>query len=303
MTSTPGKLFLIGEYSVLHGGPAVLTPVPQRAVTTISDDRKHQLTMKFPDTHHMPMEKGIEQQPLLNAVVNELDCRAQLEGCSLTLDTHDFFCGDIKLGLGSSAALTASLVKLLSPDLPLEHQLEKAISSHRRFQNGKGSGADIALSIMDTAIRFQKDVTVEPFALPKNLHMLAIWTGVSASTTEYVARLETWRKEAPKRFSYHINRLRTVAESFASDLPTEQLLKVLHRFGRYLNEFSEDSNLNFYNEPHIALRKEVESAHCVYKPSGAGGGDFGIAFSANKDELTILAERMKYSERIAFIIE
>ena len=80
------------------------------------------------------------------------------------------------------------------------------------------------------------------------------------------------------------------------------MVNLIRQYNQYLHDFSKDSGANFYNDPHIALQKEVESARCVYKPSGAGGGDFGIAFSNDKDSITKLAEQMIEAGRTAFLI-
>ena len=135
------------------------------------------------------------------------------------------------------------------------------------------------------------------------LYMLAIWTGVSASTRTYLEQLKRWRQAAPAACERHMARLRATAEGFFAAAETGAMLQLIVDYNRYLNEFSQDSTLNFYNEPHIALQKEVESAHCLYKPSGAGGGDFGIAFSAEKNDIENLAEAMQKQGRIAFRID
>ena len=41
--SAPGKLFLVGEYAVLEGGPALLVPVKQRAEVTIEASNESQV--------------------------------------------------------------------------------------------------------------------------------------------------------------------------------------------------------------------------------------------------------------------
>jgi mevalonate kinase len=41
--SAPGKLFLVGEYAVLEGGPALLVPVKRRAEVTIEASNESQV--------------------------------------------------------------------------------------------------------------------------------------------------------------------------------------------------------------------------------------------------------------------
>nr|MCS5571907.1 hypothetical protein [Pseudomonadales bacterium] len=97
-------------------------------------------------------------------------------------------------------------------------------------------------------------------------------------------------------------RLSDCTADFLTATDTTSQISKIQLYARYLSDFSEDSNIKFYNATHLALQKEVESARCVYKPSGAGGGDFGIAFSANKNTLIHLAERTVQEGRLAFLI-
>lgn len=312
--SAPGKLFLFGEYAVLEGAPAVLTPVPQRATVSLvptktSTDQSKVIATES-TTRELSLPDAIASLPLLNAVVQPESFRAQLEDHSLSLDTHQFFRDGIKLGLGSSAALTAALIKLLSPDAPLNDQLALAVQSHLRFQSGKGSGADIALSLLDQPIVFQRGQSPRPICVPDDLYMLAIWSHEAASTTDFLKRVSQWQQQAPTDYQKHIDGLSATARAAVALLSTEvsthetpRILATIEQYGRQLAEFSSNSGVNFYNLTHLEMRKRVELVHCVYKPSGAGGGDFGIAYSTNRNELFTLAENLKHEGRYVFFLE
>jgi len=301
--SAPAKLFLIGEYAVLEGAPAAVAALQQRAVAEIRPDTAESVEIITDQRKALKLGDALASQPLLAAVVKRLGNASQLTGHSLSLDTSAFFMEGRKLGLGSSAALTTALVKALRPVLSAAELMQLADQAHLAFQGGRGSGADIAVAALDTSIRFQRDQPPAPLKLPSDLHMLAVWTGVSASTRTYLEQLSIWRQAEPAACERHMARLRRTAEQFFEARGTDAMLQLIADYDRYLNEFSRDSSLNFYNEPHIALRKEVESARCLYKPSGAGGGDFGIAFSADNNDIDNLAEAMKTQERIAFRID
>jgi len=303
--SAPGKLFLVGEYAVLEGGPALLVPVKQRAKVTIEASNSSQVISHTTTVEKHSPEEALQHYPLLQATMTELGCLEQLQNAQLSLDTSEFFNRGVKLGLGSSAALTAALVKLFQPDATANERLAKAFRCHLAFQNGIGSGADIALAAMDETIVFKRGESPIPVVLPDDLHMLAIWSGEPASTTGYVAAVNRWRKQNPDAYHSHINDLRNTAIECIYALEKNDSQRVLARieqYDRHLERLSSVSGVNFYNQAHLEMRKKVELAHCAYKPSGAGGGDYGIAYSTDKQELLTLADKLERERSDTFVL-
>ena len=303
--SAPGKLFLVGEYAVLEGGPALLVPVKQRAEVTIEASNESQVISHTTIVEKRSPEEALRHYPLLRATMAELGCLKQLENAQLTLDTRAFFKDGVKLGLGSSAALTVALVKLFQPDNTVNEQLLKAVSCHLAFQNGIGSGADIALAAMDETIVFQRGKSPAPVLLPRDLHMLAIWSGEPASTTGYVAAVNLWRRNNPGAYHSHISDLHNTAAECIDALgedDTQRVLASIEQYDRQLQRLSSMSEVHFYNQAHLDMRKKVELDHCAYKPSGAGGGDYGIAYSTDKEELLTLADKLDREHIDTFVL-
>ena len=303
--SAPGKLFLVGEYAVLEGGPALLTPVKQRAKVTIEAANKSQVISLTTTVEKHSLDSALQLYPLLQATMAELDCLEQLQNAQLTIDTSSFFHRGIKLGLGSSAALTVALVNLFQPDSTASELFAKAFRCHLAFQNGMGSGADIALAAMDETIVFQRGESPIPMGLPDDLFMLAIWSGEPASTVGYVAAVNQWRQHNPDTYLGHINDLSNTASECITALEkkdSQRVLTIIEQYDRHLERLSSASGANFYNQAHLKMRKKVELTHCAYKPSGAGGGDYGIAYSTNKQELLRLADKLEREQIDTFIL-
>ena len=304
ITTAPGKLFVMGEYAVLAGAPAILMPTAQCARVEITEDDKETLTMIAASKDTLHLASGLKRNPLLAAVVNTLDCRAAFSGKSLLLNTADFFRGGVKLGLGSSAALTTALVKSIAPRATQEEIIRDASQCHRAFQDGRGSGADIALATVAQPIIFRAGRPPVIITPPPGLYILAIWTGKAASTSNYINRLAAWRQNNSALYDAAIEQMQTCVEDFIRqiDKPASHLLALVTQYDRLLEQLSRDSRLDFYNQAHLSLRKRVESAGCAYKPSGAGGGDFGIACSADKEALMALADELKHEGRFTLLI-
>ena len=115
------------------------------------------------------------------------------EGLDFVLDTRPFFRepGGPKLGLGSSAALAAALAAALSDAAASAGDLYRtAAVAHRHFQDGKGSGVDVAAAVHGGVIGYRMEPPqVERLEWPDGLHFALLWSGRPASTADKLARL------------------------------------------------------------------------------------------------------------------
>ena len=298
--SAPGKLFLLGEYAVLEGGPALLVPVARRA-RVMFGEQAGPVTSMTSETLTLPWPEAASRFPLLKSIQQTLNT-ALLQKRALTLDTSAFFLQGQKLGLGSSAALTVALVRACRPDDSVEATYRLAQASHQHFQGGLGSGADIALAVMEQPIRFATGTRPQPQSLPTDLHMLAIWTGRSASTTKLLAAMRGFRASEPAGYRAHIEGLTATASACMDAVAlqdTRRILAGIEQYDRQLERLSAESRINFYNQPHLDMRKRV---NLIYKPSGAGGGDFGIACGTDKNELISLSKKLEREQIFSFML-
>ena len=303
-TKAPGKLFLCGEYAVLEGAPAILLAMPQQAEVNIRLVDDGELTLVSDTRRVCSLPQALGETPLVDSVMASLSAKElapdMLEyyaagRLSMALDTSSFHRQGQKLGLGSSAALTVALIKALTGLSAPAALIPLASDAHRRLQGGYGSGADIALSVLGQDIIFRQHQAPTPVFLPADIHILYIWTGQAASSQEYLSRLEAWHQTWPRNYQVIINALCLSAEQAAQHLcqqDTQALLSALGAYDRLLEGLSCMSELHFYNPAHIAMRKQVESAGCIYKLSGAGGGDFGLALAAHQEPIAQLAQQL-----------
>jgi phosphomevalonate kinase len=158
IATAPGKLIVSGEYAVLDGAPALVLAVDRRVVARVDDGARG-------------------SSPFLLAVADELarrrgpDDAAARAALAITVDSAAFYDGPMKLGLGSSAAVTvAATARALGATAPLgpdakpgpvpgflDEVLAVALAAHAMAQGAKGargSGADIAASTYGGAIVF-----------------------------------------------------------------------------------------------------------------------------------------------------
>ena len=318
--SAPGKLVLVGEYAVLTGAPAIVMAVDRRARVRVANGRADggesvvhargggACAARYRFAAGRVTHAG-EALPLVDSILNELVGELELEHAApfaVELDTSAFFAtsdaaGTHKLGLGSSAALTVAFASALAEytgRLKGQEQrwISRLISVHRRFQNGRGSGLDVAASLSGGVISYRMNGAVERPAvavrrLPRSFHLLAIWAGHSTSTEAALERLERWHSEDPvahDRALCELSEIATAADAAADAGDGGALLAAMASYGDALHRFGAASGIEIYSAAHKRIAALAHAHDAVYKPCGAGGGDIGVACSEDAAVLVAL---------------
>ena len=186
-SSAPGKLILLGEYAVLENSPALVAAINNRAKVHIQkslDDYFYltspslnvsNLKFSFNKKHKIVFEKQVSSEirkklifciETIEYFKKKFNQFHKISPLEITTDTNQFYClnSKEKLGLGSSAALTVSLVNGLLSYMSqngLSSNLIKnifpiALDIHHIAQGKRGSGVDVAASCFGGIIKFQK---------------------------------------------------------------------------------------------------------------------------------------------------
>jgi len=319
----PGKLVLIGEYAVLEGAPALVGAFNRYARVQVrpAPDDNYRLSAPTIGIHDIPLirEKNTmrlpdnlseKQREKLKFIAAAFTVFGQMTHSPLpdqpfhiTIDTRDFFLSlnGTKMGLGSSAAVTVGLLTALYHlsgwDInPIENKIRifsAAIQAHRLAQGKIGSGLDIAASVFGGIIRYEMKAMLTPSSTPppkieslNGLYLIAVWSGFSASTTEMVNRVFQFKKQHLTAYRKIMNRLQTTSRKaveifFSRDF--RRFLAYVSQYYRQLEELSTGSGAPIISTVHQKISEIVTKAGGVYKPSGAGGGDLGLAFTTRKE--------------------
>ena len=294
--SAPGKLVLSGEYAVLNGAPAICMAINRRARVTITPTGDDVHIVSAPGFADGPRKfrdcdgtlEWLDNDPgmaLIDSVWSALDA-APSAGLSLQLDTSEFVDSQsaCKMGIGSSAALTVALTAAL--DAPA-----KAYTAHSHFQDGRGSGVDVACSHAGGVIEYvAKSRAVQQLTWPDGLAFALIWSGTPASTAQKLDQLaESSPRPSRPALVYSSRRMASAWRRGS----IEQLLAEYQDYIQVLKEFSIDHDLGIFDAGHEELTTMAATAGVVYKPCGAGGGDVGIAFAADVAALDAFAAEVK----------
>jgi phosphomevalonate kinase len=313
--SAPGKLVLLGEYAVLFGAPAAVAAVNRRARVELTEPSDRRWSVAAPGL--LPRPAGFELaadggvrwgdsgnrlplvEVLLGAMAAEglLDCRG-LRPAAMTLDTQAFFAAGpierVKLGLGSSAALTVALASGLAQwngrdDLVADRPrwLQSLVRLHRGLHGGRGSGLDLAAGLMGGCVEYRLDgdgsvAKAETLPLPPDLHLVFIWTGRPADTSSFLRQLDERLAVDNGSIARALERLAAAARvgvAALRDGGAGDAMDAVDVFSGALEALGREAGLAIVSAEHRELGRLVRRHGARYKPSGAGGGDVGIAFA------------------------
>jgi phosphomevalonate kinase len=300
----PGKLFVLGEYAVLDGCPAVVAAVDRFLEVALDGNGRDGLTRIRSGTAHVEFPTGAppdETGPwrfVLEAFRSSLRQNPELADRSFAidivsrLDTHR----GTKAGLGSSAAVTVGLMAAMSAATgqrlsgvdDRDRLFAAALDAHRRVQGALGSGADVAASTYGGLILFQPhdgSAEINPLTLPADTHFLAASTGEPASTTDLVSQYRQKQNGKAAIRTAFVEASRHSVKEFVAMLAQGSLsLAAVLRNGALLEQLATDLSLPLLT-PRLRRIVEIARAHgAAAKISGAGGGDCGIALTRDASE-------------------
>ena len=305
---------LAGEYAVLRGAPAVVAAIDRRARVTVArgSGSHHALTTPgyLEGTWHFRKHEGDVfewRQPLpdpaafalVEAIWNSFETTAW-PALSVAIDTRAFYDrpGGCKLGLGSSAAVTASLTAALQQvDAAgcargnLRHAL--AFDAHSRFQGGRGSGVDVAASLQGGLLRYRRgNVDAHRLRWPEDLKCRFLWSGRPAVTADKLKLLDANDSRQARDSMRALSVAAENAASAWSSGASPKIMAAMREFAAALRRFSIDLGLGIFDAGHAQLADLAAAGEVVYKPCGAGGGDIGVVLAASGsaiDEFCVLA--------------
>ena len=285
----PGKLVALGEYAVLEGAPALVLAIDRYAVAKLepSRDSDCHLSTRMDEQRDRSFRLGVASGvELVDTVIATTSAARPWSGL---LDTSAFFAGDAKVGLGSSAAALCAWAGVWAgyvargaerPDT----SLAALVGLHRAFQGGRGSGIDVAASLMGGAVEFRLDVARAPQAssvrLPNSVGFAGIFAGRSASTPAFVAHFRAFQAAQPAQAGELLRRLSATAEAgcaAARGGAGEAFVEAIADYGRGLRALGEAIGADIVTAEHRQIGEHARRFGVAYKVSGAGGGDLGLA--------------------------
>jgi phosphomevalonate kinase len=311
---SPGKMILIGEYAVLEGAISLVAAVDRMATVSMHCGLKGKFSLSAPnlDIEKIEFSPGTEGQPqfsdpdsaliqgkmrFFEAVFSRMWNKFRKEvpnGIAISIDTSEFFLhGEIKLGLGSSAALTCALTAGLyawfNKDISQRKLFKESLDLHYTAQGYLGSGIDIAAGVFGGILAYRRmKPSPEVTGLKRHdeIFIVPVWSGQSASTIEMVGRVSDFKNQDPDRYNSVVSRMTDSSEKAVcswSERRIDAFLSQIDHYNDLMAELGVLSRTPIVSTEHERIGRIIRKYRGVYKPSGAGGGDLGLAFWAARD--------------------
>jgi phosphomevalonate kinase len=293
----PGKLVALGEYAVLEGAPALVLAIDRYAVATLepSGDAECHLRTRMAEQGDRSFPLGSASGvALIDTVTGPAPAAPPWSGM---LDSSAFFEGDLKLGLGSSAAALCAWAGVWAAYVARGSQrpdtsLAALVGLHRAFQGGRGSGIDVGASLTGGVVEFRLDVARAPqvgsVRLPNSVGFAGIFAGRSASTPEFVAHFRAFQAARPGEAAALLRRLSATAEAgcaAARGGAADAFVEAIADYGRGLACLGEAIGADIVTAEHRQIGEHARRHGVAYKVSGAGGGDLGLACALDNGAL------------------
>src|SRR5699024_156785 len=122
---------------------------------------------------------------------------------------------------------------------------------------------------------------IESLQWPDALQVIPVWAGKSASTQDLVQRVRMYREQETVTYNSIMSPMKDLAEAGCNAFKAGDLnafFEIIPDYATLERKLGEVSKTDIVSEAHQRIAKVVHEAGGVYKPSGAGNGDMGVAF-------------------------
>jgi phosphomevalonate kinase len=302
-----GKLYVVGEYAVIYPGyPAVILATQRNIRATIEASNRFHLKNENSQIIFDDLNASDEFWKYAIAAISVfyeflMENDYPVLPVSITLESDLESEDGRKLGLGSSGAVVAAIIKGLSKyyNQPLDaiSIFKLCVISQKRL-NVSGSFGDLAAAVFGGIIRYTRfadfdmsgsitqliesdwpQSSIAYLSFPFELNLVVGWTGEPASTQHRVDWLSKFNDD--QAYNHLVSQSEKIVDDLIQSRLVTDFMDCIHRYREWLKRLEEFTHL-IIETPRIETFIDI----CIgyggaAKSSGAGGGDCAIAFFAH----------------------
>ncbi|HXW53157.1 MAG TPA: hypothetical protein VEL47_03525 [Myxococcota bacterium] len=277
---------LAGEYAVLFGEKALVVGIDRQAICTFDAGASYKF---FSKTHAPHLQQN--HHPLFGFAIKACaDAGFHAMAGTYTIDTSTFFdqTRGHKLGLGSSAAATTALCKMILHQHGVRDEkklFDCAFLAHRSLNGGQGSGVDIAAAVYGGLISYRFEHERPMIKRERDNEMLQdliiIDTGHAQSTQTFVAKVFDLKNRAPGFLADFCQDSSKLCDELLTSTDVLAKAHIFEKLYELLKLLGERAAIDIVSQAHAQIFHLAKLHGGSAKPSGAGGGDIWVTIIPN----------------------
>jgi mevalonate kinase len=200
IAEAPGKVILLGEHFVVHGGLALAATIGRSARVT-AEPADHDLIESV--DLGLRADAGRRAPPALRPFFTLLDRLREAAGSRQRLHAIIESRVPVGQGLGSSGcvsvAFTAAAAAALGHPLQAGEVAEFALEVERHI-HGRPSGIDVYVPTFGGILKFRMGEPPQPLRVTSPLQIVVAYTGERRRTSRLIRKVSRWREANPHLF-------------------------------------------------------------------------------------------------------
>jgi len=243
--TSPGKIILFGEHAVVYGEPAIAIPVfstqAKAIVSARIQGKPGEIWIEAPDISLSSSITQLEPNHPLRAAVQVVIGDKDLErvpSCTIQVTSEM----PPSSGLGSSAAISISLIRALSAFLGIrlsDEQVSDYAYAVEKIHHGTPSGIDNTVIAHQRPVYYRKGDPFEFLDIGEEFSVLIAYSGIPGNTREAVEGVRERWQENPDRYNQiftRIGKITQAAKGIIQSGDTDQLGDLMNENHALLQE-------------------------------------------------------------------
>lgn len=282
--SSPGKLLILGEHSVVYNRPSIVTTVDTRVYAILEKNNQDKIIINAPGVGIRDYKREVTQPPsgkvpkgvrFLEAVLKIFYKKYQ-PNSGVNITTHNGFSS--KYGLGSSSAVSVCTVKALSEAFGIK--LSRRAIFDLAYQavlevQGVGSGFDVGACCFGGVLYYRTGGKEIKFLKNPKIPLVVAYSGKKADTPSMIRKIAQKREKDFRKIENYFDKITDLVKIGRKAIEKRdwrKLGKIMNKNHKILKKLGVSTS-----KLDKMVKAALDAGALGAKLSGSGGGDCMIA--------------------------